>query len=112
MLVGSVIILLDALRAGAAGAVLGQAGFAPELCVGVYQAFARGDMKTARQLQVRLVPLAQKISIPYGVAGMKAALDFSGYAGGAPRAPLLPLRAAARRAVAAAIHEARAGLAL
>ncbi len=110
VLVGSAMILLEALRAGAVGGVLGQAGFAPELCVGVYEAFRQGKIKTARELQQRLVPLARKIAVPYGVAGIKVALDVCGYAGGTPRPPLLPLNGTDRRAVAAAIEEARAGL--
>ena len=110
VLVGSVQILLDSLRAGATGAVLGQANFAPELCVGVYEAFRQGRMKAARELQQRLLPLAQKISAPYGVAGVKAALDLSGYHGGVPRSPLVPLDAAARRSITGALKEARQGL--
>ena len=110
VLVGSVQILLDSLKAGATGAVLGQATFAPELCVGVYEAFCQGRMKAARELQQRLLPLAQRISAPYGVAGVKAALDLSGYHGGVPRSPLVPLDAAARRAVTGALKEARQGL--
>jgi 4-hydroxy-2-oxoglutarate aldolase len=112
VLVGSVTILLDALRAGAAGAVLGQACFAPALCVGVYEAFRRGQAKTARELQQRLFPLAQKISLPFGVSGIKAALDLSGYHGGLPRSPLLPLSTESRQKVSAALREARAGLEL
>jgi 4-hydroxy-2-oxoglutarate aldolase len=110
VLVGSASILLKALRAGAVGAVLSQATFAPELCVALYEAFLRGRAKAAREFQQRLLLLAQKVALPYGVAGIKAALDVCGYAGGAPRAPLAPLGAAQRRAVAAAIQEARAGL--
>jgi 4-hydroxy-2-oxoglutarate aldolase len=112
VLVGAAAILLQALRAGAAGAVLGQACFAPELCVGVYEAFRRGQTKTARELQQRLLPLAQKISVPFGVSGIKAALDFTGYRGGLPRSPLLPLSAESQRVVSAAVKEARAGLEL
>jgi len=111
VLVGSPVILLDALRAGIAGAVVGQAGFAPEICLGLYEAFRQRRLKTARDLQQRLAVLAHKISIPYGVAGVKAAYDLCGYVGGAPRAPLAPLPAAARDDVAAALKEARAGLA-
>lgn len=110
VLVGAAMIFLDALRSGAAGGVLGQAGFAPEICVGLYEAYRQGRMKTARGLQRRLVPLVQKVSAPYGVAGIKAALDLAGYQGGAPRPPLLPLSAAGRKAVVGAIQEARAGL--
>jgi 4-hydroxy-2-oxoglutarate aldolase len=110
VLVGAPPILLEALRAGAAGGVLGQSGFVPEICLGVYEAFRQGRMKTARDLQARLTLLAQKIAVPYGIPGVKAAVDLCGYAGGPPRLPFLPLKAAARRAVAAALREARAGL--
>jgi 4-hydroxy-2-oxoglutarate aldolase len=110
VVVGAPVILLDALRAGAAGAVLGLAGFAPEICVGIYDAFQKRQLRTARELQQRLTLLAQKIGVPYGVAGIKAALDLCGYVGGSPRAPLVPLDAAERRAVAAGLREARAGL--
>lgn len=111
VLVGSVSILLDALRAGAVGAVLSQSTFVPELCVGLYGAFLRGQGRTAREFQQRLLPLAQKIAIPYGVSGIKVALELCGYAGGFPRPPLLPLSAAQRRGVAQALREAHAGLA-
>jgi 4-hydroxy-2-oxoglutarate aldolase len=110
VLVGSAVILLEALRAGAVGAVLGQATFAPDLCVGIYEAFCQGRLSTARELLRRLLPLVSKIALPYGVSGIKAALDLCGYAGGVPRAPLAPLSRAARRAVAAALREVRAGL--
>ena len=110
VLVGSAVILSEALRAGAVGAVLAQADFAPELCVGLYQAFLQRKKKTALEFQQRLLPLAQKISLPFGVPGIKAALDLSGYAGGFPRAPLAPLGPAERELVAAALREARSGL--
>jgi 4-hydroxy-2-oxoglutarate aldolase len=110
VLVGSPLILYQALRAGAVGAVLGQATFAPELCVGLYQAFLQGKLKRALEFQERLLPLAQKIAQPFGVPGVKAALDLSGYAGGFPRAPLMPLGAASRGLVAAALREAHSGL--
>jgi 4-hydroxy-2-oxoglutarate aldolase len=110
VVVGAATILLDALRAGAVGGVLGLAGFAPEICVGVYEAFQKRQLRTARELQQRLTLLTQKIILPYGVPGIKAGLDLCGYAGGSPRAPLVPLDAAGGRAVAAALREARAGL--
>ena len=111
VLTGSGLIFLEALRAGAVGGVLGQAGFAPDLCVGVYEAFRQRRLKTARELQNRLVPLVEKISALYGVPGVKAALDLCGYAGGNPRPPLEPLGAGPRRVIAAALKGARAGLA-
>jgi len=110
VLVGAVSILLDALRSGAAGAVLGQADFAPDLCVAVYEAFRQRRWKTARDYQQRLMPLATQISLPHGVSGIKAAMDLAGYAGGLPRPPLLPVDSAIRQQIATALQEARAGL--
>ncbi|MGA2986889.1 MAG: dihydrodipicolinate synthase family protein [Terriglobia bacterium] len=112
VLVGAVSIFYDALCAGAVGAVLGQANFAPTLCVGLYQAFLHRQAKEARELQQRLLPLAQKINLPYGVAGIKAALDLCGYHGGIPRLPLLPASVQAKKQIAAALREASAGLAV
>jgi 4-hydroxy-2-oxoglutarate aldolase len=94
------------------GAVLGLANFAPSLCVGLYQAFLHRRAKEARDLQQRLLPLAQKIALPYGVAGIKAALDLCGYHGGPPRLPLLPVSVQAKKQIAAALREANAGLAV
>lgn len=110
VLVGSVLILLKSLRAGAVGAVLGQADFAPDLCMGLYRAYGQGHLREAGEFQRRLEPLAQKISLPFGVAGVKAALDVCGYRGGEPRRPLAPVTRANRRQIADALREAYAGL--
>ena len=110
LLVGSPPLLLDALRAGAAGGVLGASGFVPEICLAVYEAFRKRRLKTARDLQQRLTLLAREIAVPYGIAGVKAAVELCGYNAGPPRGPLIPLKASARRTVAAVLREARAGL--
>jgi 4-hydroxy-2-oxoglutarate aldolase len=111
VMVGAASIFYDALCDGVVGAVLGLANFAPALCVGLYQAFLHRQAAEARALQDRLVSLGQKINVPYGVAGIKAAVDLCGYHGGTPRLPLLPVSAQARKQIAAALHEANAGLA-
>ena len=89
VLVGAASIFYDALCAGAVGGVLGLANFVPSLCVGLYEAFLHERATEARDLQQRLLPLDQKIAVPHGVAGIKAALDLCGYHGGNPRPPLL-----------------------
>jgi 4-hydroxy-2-oxoglutarate aldolase len=109
VMVGGPLIFFEALRAGAVGAVLGQATYAPELCLGLYQAFLQGDKKKALELQNKFLPLVRKIAQPFGVPGVKAALDLTGYTGGFPRAPLAPLAAAQRKLVAAALREAGLG---
>jgi 4-hydroxy-2-oxoglutarate aldolase len=112
VMVGAPSIFYEALTAGAVGGVLGVANYAPTLCVGVYQAFLHQDAAEARRLQERLQPLGQKISLPYGVAGVKAALDLAGGRGGDPRPPLQPVSRQARKQIALALGAANSGLAL
>lgn len=112
IMVGAPSIAYDSMCEGAVGAVLGVANFAPTLCVALYQAFLHRRAEEAQALQQRLVPLGQKIAVPFGVPGIKAALDLSGGHGGPPRLPLLPTAAAARKQIASALRESSAGLAL
>jgi 4-hydroxy-2-oxoglutarate aldolase len=110
VLVGSAKIFIAGMEAGATGGVLGQALFAPELCIAAYQAYLAGRLEMARDLEKRLEILVRDVGTKFGVAGVKAALDLSGYVGGSPRPPLLPLSAGERREVAKALAAARAGL--
>ncbi|HUI43008.1 MAG TPA: dihydrodipicolinate synthase family protein [Terriglobia bacterium] len=108
---GSMAILLDVLRSGAAGGIVGQADFAPELCVAFYEAFRQGRQKLARELHAKLVPLAAEINLKYGTPALKVAMDLAGYRGGEPRSPLLPVSLQARRSIARALKAARLSLA-
>jgi 4-hydroxy-2-oxoglutarate aldolase len=112
VMVGAPSIVYDSMCEGAVGAVLGVANFAPMLCVALYQAFLHRRADEARELQQRLAPLGQKIALPFGVPGIKAALDLSGCHGGPPRLPLLPPSASARKQIAVALRESSAGLAV
>jgi 4-hydroxy-2-oxoglutarate aldolase len=102
--------LTGGLELGATGAILAQANFEPQICFGVYEAFRRGDSPTTEALAKRLAILAQNITAPYGIPGIKAAMDLAGYRGGDPRPPLMPVSAAARKKIEMALKEARAGL--
>ena len=98
--------LYAGLEMGARGGVLAVGLFAAALSVSLYRAYASGDMATAGRAQERLTPLARTIVSELGVAGVKAAMDLVGLAGGPVRAPLLPLRAAARDRVAELLRTA------
>lgn len=110
VLCGSPVRLLEALRLGATGGVLGPANFAPELCMGIYEAFVKRQYKRAEELQQKLIPLVQPITGAYGVPGIKAALSLAGYSGGYPRLPLQPVDAKGKRAILTALNAARASL--
>lgn len=57
VLIGRDNLILDALRAGAAGAIASTANIAPAISVGIYSAFVAGDLDEARRRQEELVPL-------------------------------------------------------
>jgi 4-hydroxy-2-oxoglutarate aldolase len=88
VLTGNGTVLLDALRAGATGAILAVGCAAPEACVEIFGAFKAGEEERAGELQAKLTPLATAVTTRFGIGGLKAALDLAGYHGGAVRAPL------------------------
>ncbi|HKY04069.1 MAG TPA: dihydrodipicolinate synthase family protein, partial [Blastocatellia bacterium] len=88
VLTGNGSILYPSLAMGARGAILAVACAAPEAVVELYRAATSGDTARARELQTRIAPLSHAVTAGHGVPGLKAALDISGYAGGAPRPPL------------------------
>lgn len=96
LLAGSATTLVHALAAGCDGAVLALAALVPDACRDMVALVATGRLVEARALQRRLMPLARLVGTTYGVAGLKAALDLVGFAGGHPRLPLLPVGPEAR----------------
>ena len=95
MYAGSAATYFHALCAGCSGAVLAVASVVPDLCVEIWRLVRDHRIDDARRLQQRLAPLARAVGTAHGVPGLKAALDALGYAGGAPRPPLLPASTAA-----------------
>ena len=88
VLAGSAPGFYAALCLGAGGAILAAACVVPRACVALLEAFQRGAHDEARDLQRRILPIAAAVTSGFGVAGLKAALDATGYVGGAPRPPL------------------------
>lgn len=91
VLAGSATTLVHALCAGAHGAILALAALLPDSCVEMMTLVSASRLDEARTLQRRLLPIARSVGSNYGVPGLKAALDLTGYAGGPPRPPLRPV---------------------
>ena len=91
VLAGSARTFHAALRAGATGGILALASVVPDASVRVFELARAGADDEARALQQRLTPLAEMLGSTYGVPGLKAALNLSGFDVGYPRAPLAPL---------------------
>ncbi len=91
VLAGSAGFLLPAMVVGARGAIAALANIAPRECLDLYQLAQDGKFDEARTLQAQLIPVNTAVTSGYGVAGLKAALDFVAHYGGSPRRPLAPL---------------------
>ncbi len=88
VLAGSANFFYPSLHLGAAGGVLSLANALPGPCCDIYRLFTQGKYDDAKELSFRLARLNQAISGPWGVAGVKAAMDITGFKGGQPRHPL------------------------
>lgn len=99
-------LILAALHCGAGGAIPAVANVIPEICVGVFDAFGRGDLPAARQFQERLAPVRLALSLGTSNGAVKEALAFLGQSCGPNRRPVGPLpvekRAELERVLAAA----------
>jgi len=91
VLAGSATTLVHALCAGCDGAILALASLAPAECVSLASLVREKRLEEATALQRRLMPLARSVGSSYGVPGLKAALELTGYTGGPPRPPLRPV---------------------
>jgi 4-hydroxy-2-oxoglutarate aldolase len=90
---GSAQTMLASFHAGATGAILAMAAFAPQACAEVYMAFKDRDAVLENEKQERLVHIGNRIIGVMGIPGIKFACDLNGYYGGVPRLPLMPLTA-------------------
>ena len=93
LLAGSANFFFTALLMGAVGGVLSLANAFPEPCCKLYEIGVGGKLEEGRELQFYLMKVNQLVSGKFGVAGVKAAMDFGGFYGGPTRAPLAPLTA-------------------
>jgi len=99
ILVGSASMMFPSMVLGAAGAILALASPLPELCVALVNAVRTGDLETARALQAIILPASKVIVSQCGIPGVKYAMDQTGYRGGLPRQPLLPLSEDQKQAI-------------
>jgi 4-hydroxy-2-oxoglutarate aldolase len=83
--------MVDALEAGADGAIIALGNLAPQASAGIRKAWLERHPDQARQLQRTIAPLGEALTRGYGVPGLKAGLRLLGYDHGDPRKPLPPL---------------------
>ncbi len=84
-------LIAPALEFGAKGAVPGTCNIAPEMCVGIYESFRRGDFENAKAIQLKLSPLRLGLAIGTAPGAIKAAMNLLGLDVGPSRSPIAPL---------------------
>jgi dihydrodipicolinate synthase/N-acetylneuraminate lyase len=81
---------IEALRAGAGGLLMPIASAVPQASFEVWAAWKDGDASLMKEKQGRLAAAEQGIA-PWDTPAIKAGSELSGYFGGRPRLPLLPV---------------------
>lgn len=105
VLVGHDEVVLPALAGGCRGMILASAQVFPEIWQELFRKVQEGDLKAARQLQLKVQKLARIFVRHGGGVAVKAALNMMGVKVGRPRRPLKPVGGAM-------IHETRAEIQL
>jgi 4-hydroxy-2-oxoglutarate aldolase len=85
---GSAPVFFPALCVGAVGGILAATNIVPQEFCQIQDLYVAGNLDEARELQNLLTPLAQAVTVKYGIGGLKVAMDAVGYFGGHPRPPL------------------------
>lgn len=101
-------LILAAMMFGTKGAIPATCNVAPDLCVGIYEAFQKGDLPTARTLQDRLAPIRLSLTLGTGNGAVKEAMTLLGRPAGPNRAPIGTLPPEKREKLKAILS--RAGL--
>lgn len=106
VLAGSGGFFLGALVLGAKGMISALANIASHELVQMMTSFNERDLDRAREIQLRLINMNTMVTSRFGVAGLKAAMEYLGYYGGPVRSPLLPLEEGDQEVIQAAMVEA------
>src|SRR6266849_6959694 len=106
VMIGNGTVFCEALQAGSRAGILAVGCVAPQLCVAIYDAVQAGEIDRASALQEALTPLARAVTKTYGIGGLKAALEMSGFVGGAVRSPLQRPSEVGRDEIAELLREA------
>jgi 4-hydroxy-tetrahydrodipicolinate synthase len=98
-------LTLPMLAVGARGVVSVLANVAPKETQALCGLFAKGDLKKARALHLKLFPLIKMLFVETNPIPVKAALELMGLCRAEPRLPLTTLSAAARPALKKALKD-------
>ncbi|VTR94605.1 dihydrodipicolinate synthase : 4-hydroxy-tetrahydrodipicolinate synthase OS=Pelosinus fermentans JBW45 GN=dapA PE=3 SV=1: DHDPS [Gemmata massiliana] len=99
-------LILAALQTGAQGAIPASCNIAPELCVGIYESFVKGDVESAKVFQSRLHGVRMAMSLGTGNSAVKEAMALLGRSAGPMRSPVAPFSEAQKAKLKAILEKA------
>ncbi|MDR2073278.1 MAG: dihydrodipicolinate synthase family protein [Spirochaetaceae bacterium] len=105
VLSGSANTFFQAMLCGASGGVLSIADYLPGHAVRLFRLLEGGALEEAAALNRGILESNTAVSGAYGVGGVKAAMDMTGYYGGVPRLPLLPVDPGGRERIGQAVEK-------
>ncbi len=79
---------------------------APGETVEIYRLVQAGQYDKAKEVQLRILTVNQKVVGGTGVPGIKCALDLLGYVGGGLRSPLKPVTEEQRKMIRKVLQDA------
>ena len=85
--IGNTINVNSGLLAGGSGGILAVSNVIPTLCIELYNATVSGKTDKSELIQRRINKFAKNVITPFGISGLKAAMDYLGYNGGDLRKP-------------------------
>jgi len=88
---GSDALAYSNLEFGGSGAVIGISNVAPRESAKIFDEFKSGNLRKAKELQMKLLPVIEAIGIGKFPAGLKEAMKLVGIPVGEVKPPLLPL---------------------
>ena len=88
---GSDALAYSNLEFGGSGGILGSANVAPGLASKIFDHYKKGDLKTARESQEKLLPVINALSVGKYPASLKEAMELIGHSVGLLKDPLQEL---------------------
>ena len=97
---GSDALAYSNLEFGGSGGILGSANVAPKIASRIFDDYKKGDLKSARESQERLLPVIDALSVGRYPAALKEAMELIGHPVGPLKEPLQGLSIAEKKLVA------------
>jgi 4-hydroxy-tetrahydrodipicolinate synthase len=102
---GSDAMAYSNLEFGGSGAIIGSANVAPKIASKIFDDYKKGDLREAREVQERLLPVIMALGVGKYPAALKEAMNLIGMPVGPLKEPLTALSAGEKKIVAGLLKQ-------